>query len=68
MIVKHSFGVWIVRIRRILFELCLINRRKKEERKKNKIEIFTLYFLDCEKKSCDSEGVFYIRIAKGFHL
>ena len=33
MIVEHSFGVWIVRICCIVFELCLI-KKKKEERKK----------------------------------
>ena len=40
-------------------------RRKKE---KNKIEIFMFNFLDCEDKSWDSGAIFYIRIAKAFHL
>ena len=48
LIVKHLFGVQIVRICRILSELCLM--KKKEERKKkknnNKIENFTFDFLD----------------------
>ena len=41
---------------------------KEERRKKNKIEIFMFDFLNCEEKSQDSGGIFYIRIAKGFHL
>ena len=42
----------------------------KEERRKKKytIVIFVFDFLDCEEKSWDSEAIFYIRIAKGFHL
>ena len=44
-------------------------RRKKErKKKKNKIKIFAFNFLDCEKKSWNSGAIFYIRIAKGFHL
>ena len=77
MIVEHSFGMWIARIRRILFELCLIEKKEEEERKKkkerrrkkkSKIEIFTFDFLDCEEKSWNSGSIFDIRIAKGFHL
>ena len=67
MIVEHSFGVWIVRIRHMLFELCLMVK-KEGERKKNKIEIFAFDFIDCEEKSWNSGTIFYIRIAKGFHL
>ena len=44
-----------------------IEESKKEERKKNNIEIFMFDYLDCEK-SRDSGGIFYIRIAKGFRL
>ena len=46
------------------------NEKRKEERKKkkNKIEIFVFIFLNCEEKSWDSGAIFYIRIAKGFHL
>ena len=70
MIVEHLFGVWIACIRRILFELCLIEKKEEERRKmtkKNKIQIFTFNFLDCEK-SWDCGVIFDIRIAKGFHL
>ena len=55
MIVEQSFGVQIIRIYHILFELCMREKkegkkeRKKERRKKNKIEIFMFDFLDCEK-------------------
>ena len=38
MIVKHSFDVWIVRIRRILFELCMMEKKKKKKKKKEKEE------------------------------
>ena len=41
---------------------------EEEIKKKNKIEIFTFDFLDCEETSWDSGGMFDIRIAKGFHL
>ena len=73
MIVEHSFGVRIVCICQILFELRLMEKkeRKKKERrqkKKNKIEIFAFDFLDCKEKSWDSGAIFCIRIAKGFHL
>ena len=45
-------------------------RRKKEERNKmkNKIDIFAFDFLDCEQKSWDSWTIFYVIMAKGFHL
>ena len=46
-------------------------KKKKEERKKkkkSKIEIFAFDFLDCEEKSWDSGAIFYITIAKSFHL
>ena len=70
LIVEDSFGVWIVRIRRIRFELCLMEkkkeRKKERKKKKNKIEIFELNFLDCEEKSWNSGAMFDIRIAKGF--
>ena len=63
MIVEHSFDVWIIRIRRILFELLMLDGKEgeEEERKKdknNKIEIFAFDFLDCEEKSWNSGGVF----------
>ena len=45
-----------------------MKKKKEESRKKSKIEIFTFDFLDCEEKSSDSGDIFYIRIAKGFHL
>ena len=41
---------------------------KEEERKENKIEIFAFNFLNCEEKYWNSEAIFYIRIARGFHL
>ena len=56
MIVEHSFGVRIVRIRRLLFELCLMEKKEEKEeekrrrKKKNKIEIFAFDFLDYEEK------------------
>ena len=43
-------------------------KEEKKKKKNNKIKIFTFDFLDCEEKSWDSVAVFYIRIAKGFHL
>ena len=43
-------------------------RKKERMKKKNKIEMFAFDFLDCEEKSWDSGTIFYIRIAKGFHL
>ena len=50
----------------------LVGKKRNKERKKkeeeNKIEIFMFDFLDCEEKSWDSEAIFDIRIAKGFHL
>ena len=55
MVVQHSFDVGIIRIRCIVFELCLIE--KKNNNKKKKIEIFTFDFLNCEEKSWDS-GVY----------
>ena len=58
MIVEHSFDVWITHTCCILFELCLM---KKKKRKKNKIEIFLFDFFDCEEKSLDFGGVFDIK-------
>ena len=62
----------IVCIRCILLELCVSGRRKKvrkkERRKSNKIEIFAFDFLNCEKDNGTLEGIFYIRIAEGFHV
>ena len=66
MIVEHSFGVRIVFIRRILFELCLMEKKKKKNN--NKIEIFAFDFLDCEEKSWNSGDILDIGIAKGFHV
>ena len=43
-------------------------RKKERKKKKNKIEMFAFDFLDGEEKSWDSGAMFYIRIAKGFHL
>ena len=45
LIVDHLFGVQIARIRRIVFELCMREKRKKKERKTNNIKIFTFDFL-----------------------
>ena len=39
---------------------------QKKKKKKNKIELFTFDFLDCEGKKWDSGSMFDIRIAKGF--
>ena len=38
LIVEHSFCVQIVRIRRILFELCLMEKKKEEEEERKKEE------------------------------
>ena len=48
----------------------LTDARWKKRKKKNKIEIFkfAFNFRHCEKKSCDSGAIFYVRIAKGFHV
>ena len=50
----------------------MLDGKKEEEeerkKKKNKIEIFMFDFLNCEEKLWDSGALFYIRIAKGFHL
>ena len=46
-------------------------REKKEEeerKKKNKSEIFMFDFLDCKEDEWNSGSMFYIRIAKFFHL
>ena len=42
--------------------------KNKRERKEEQNQIFAFDFLDCEEKSWDSEAIFWIRIAKGFHL
>ena len=76
MIVEHSFGVWIVCIHRILYELCSMvkkeERKKKERRRKkyNKIKIFAIDFLDCEENSWNLGAIFdiHVKIAKVFHL
>ena len=44
------------------------NKKERKKNKKNKIGIFAFDFLICEEKSWNSEGIFYIRIAKGFWL
>ena len=44
------------------------DRKKGEDEKKNKIDIFAFNFLKCEGKSWDSGAKFDIKIAKGFHL
>ena len=44
-----------------------MRERKKEKRRKNKIEIYTFNFFNCEKDSWNFESVFYIRIAKGIY-
>ena len=49
----------------------LDGKEEEEERKKtkkNKIEIFALDFLNCEKKKWNSGAIIDIRKAKGFHL
>ena len=42
--------------------------RRRRRKKKKKFEIFVFDFLDCEEKSWDSGDIFYIKIAKSFHL
>ena len=41
---------------------------EEERKKKNKIKILMFDFLKCEEKSWDSGAIFYVRVAKGFHL
>ena len=43
-------------------------KKKKERKKKNKMEIFMFNFLKCEEKYWNSGAIFYVRIAKGFHV
>ena len=43
-----------------------MKKKEKGRKKKNKIEIFTFDFHDCEEKSWNSGAIFYLRIAKGF--
>ena len=59
MIVEHLFGMQIICIHHIRFELCLMKKKKERRRKKkNKIELFAFDFLDCEEKSWDS-GLYF---------
>ena len=49
----------------------MLDGKKKEKRKKKKeeqMENFSFDLLDCEEKSWNSGAIFYIKIAKGFHL
>ena len=47
LLAEQSFGMYIISVHHIVFELCLL---EKEERKKtNKIDIFTFGFLDHDK-------------------
>ena len=46
----------------------MLDGKEEGKKKKNKIEIFAFNFLNCEVKSYDPGAIFYIRIAKGFHL
>ena len=46
--VVQSFGVLIVHMRRILYELCVMEK-KKEERKKNKLKFSRSVFLTVKK-------------------
>ena len=41
---------------------------EKEEEEKEQNRNFAFDFLDCEEKSWDSGAIFYIRIARSFHL
>ena len=43
-------------------------KQERMKKKRKKIKIFAFDFLDCEKKYWNSEAIFYIRIAKSFHL
>ena len=53
--VEHSVGVWVVCVRRILFELCLTEQKKEKEEQYT--EIFTYGFLDRDEKSWDSGAI-----------
>ena len=74
MIVEHSFDVWIVHIRRIRFELCLMEKKKKkkkkkkEKRRRTKSKFSHSIFSTVGRSHGTLGGVFDIRIAKGFHL
>ena len=39
-----------------------------EDKKKNKVEIFSLDFPNCEKNQCNSGTIFDITRAKCYHL
>ena len=58
----------IIRIHPTAFELCMREQKKERKSIKSKSEIFMFDFLDCEKVEWKFDGIFYIRIAKGFHL
>ena len=64
LIVEHSFGVQIVCIRHILFELCSMNKKNEERRRKSK---FSHSIFSNVRKSHWTLGLFDLRIAKGFH-
>ena len=55
----------MVRIWCTVFELCV--REKKKEERKNKIEISRSIFLTARRID-ESQDIFYIRIAKVFHV
>ena len=67
-VVEKSFGMYNIRTRRIVFELCLSEKkkqRKKEERKKmNKIDFFAFGFLGLVKGYRNLYSRFSNRIAK----
>ena len=44
-IVEHSFDMWNIHMLLMVFELCVMEKKEEEERKKdNRIEIFKLFF------------------------
>ena len=46
LIVEHSFGVWIahIHVRRIVFELCLMEKKEEERKKKEQNRNFCIRF------------------------
>ena len=58
----------IVCIHCTVFELGMRKKKEKEQGKKNKFKIFMCNFVHSEQDEWNFVGIFYIRIAKGFHV
>ena len=68
LMVEHSLGVQIIHIHHIhvLFELGMRKKKKKQKRTKSKFS--SSIFLTVRRSNGKSGAIFYIRIAKDFHL